>query len=105
MPARPTRTSGSQGGAGPILAAPTGAPTGSTSPVDADQFGRWARLIAAGEAEIPNDWTTEQIDLLVTEVRRLRRLQLLGFVAQVIARDLHSDTSLLEDIQNDSSGI
>ncbi len=93
MPGRPTRMSGSQGGAGPILAAPTSAPTGSTSPVDADQFGRWARLIAAGEAEIPDDWPNEQIDRLVAEVRRLRRLRLVGFVAQVIARDFHSDTS------------
>ena len=105
MPARPTRTSGFQGGAGYNLAAPTGASTSSTNSVDADQFGRWARLIAAGEAEIPDDWPNEQIDRLVIEVRRLRRLRLVGFVAQVIARDLHSDTSLLEDVQNDSSGI
>ena len=92
MPDRQTHTSGSQGGAGHILAAQTGAPTGSPSPVDADQFGRWARLIAAGEAELPDDWSNEQIDRLVAEVRRLRRLRLVGFVAQVIARNLHSDT-------------
>ena len=105
MPARPTRMSGSPGGAGHILAAQTGAPTGSTSPVDADQFGRWARLIAAGEAELPDDWPSGQIDRLVIEVRRLRRLRLVGFVAQVIARDLHSDTPLLEALHYDNSGV
>ena len=56
-----------------------------------DQVDRWAKLIAQGQTEFPNELLPADQDELLSTVRRLLRSRMVAFVARVIAFDLQRD--------------
>lgn len=85
-------------GGGPAAAPSAPADTGGDNPalpppLTREQLGRQAELIAAGEAEFPDDLPPAQQVLLADEVRRLRRARLVTFIARQIALDVHRDAT------------
>lgn len=49
---------------------------------------RLAKLVADGEATFPQDMSPEDLRLLVSKTRKLRRGRLVRFIARVIALDM-----------------
>ena len=61
-----------------------------TEPLTPEQMDRYAGLVAAGEAELPDGLLPEQEDELIRKVRDRLRRQFVIFVARQIARDVRS---------------
>jgi hypothetical protein len=59
--------------------------------ISAETIERCAQLLAAGEMDWPQDFSTEQEADLLTAVRRCRRARLVKFIASRIAADLASE--------------
>jgi hypothetical protein len=56
-----------------------------------------AELVAHGEIPIPTDLAANELQTLVTNVRTIRRRQLLSYVARVIATDIHKARAAHKD--------
>lgn len=67
------------------------APTGGQVEFTDEQMERWARLLADGEVEFPEALPAHQAEVLLAEVRRLRRKRLIRFIARQIARHIKRD--------------
>ena len=108
MSTRQTATNGSvqshdAGGRTPGSTAPPQAPVELT----ADQFERWARLLAEGDVEFPDNLPAPQADRLLAEVRQRRRGRLVRLIAHGIAQGLShsSDLPEMEDSRHDCDEV
>jgi hypothetical protein len=70
-------------------------------PLTADQMARWAKLIADGEVDLPDDLDPKQTEQLLTMVQLRRRARLVRWIAHAIAQDLLDDGGKTEEARDD----
>ncbi|MHC4065001.1 MAG: hypothetical protein ACYSUQ_06560 [Planctomycetota bacterium] len=95
MSDRQTIQSGSSQRQEPDSRAPAGAaPPSVRGELTTDQFERWVRLLAKGDAAFPNDLSAKQAERMLAEVRCQRRIRLIRLIARSIALDMIHSTDL-----------
>lgn len=64
--------------------------TGNSTADRSDMLRRLAALVALGDVPLPEDLAPDELRTILTEVARLRRDRLVGFIARAIASDIES---------------
>ena len=63
-----------------------------SSATNVPDLDRLARLVAIGQALLPVDLATHELEIVADEICRLRRQRLLQHIARVIALDIHRES-------------